>query len=112
MKSILLVIKNKNGVSNGLMFCCFSISSDGLLRRGQRDDVPLRRGGHNMDDVPLRRGGHNMDDVPLRRGGHNMDDVPLRRGRVRDGIRTPVLVGFQLWDLRQTAMLLLQWPRC
>jgi hypothetical protein len=84
MKSILIVIKNKNGVSNGLMFCCFSISSDGLLRRGQRDDVPLRRGGHNMDDVPLRR------------------------GRVRDGIRTPVLVGFQLWDLKQTAMLLLQ----
>jgi hypothetical protein len=45
-------------------------------------------------------------------GGNSVRGGSGGGNSVRDGIRTPVLVGFQLWDLRQTAMLLLQWPRC
>jgi hypothetical protein len=50
--SFLLVIKNKNGAWNGLMSCCFSISSDGP-RRGRREERLLRRGDHSMDDGAL-----------------------------------------------------------
>jgi hypothetical protein len=37
------------------MFCCLSISNDGL-RRGRREGRLLARGGHSMDDGLVRRG--------------------------------------------------------
>lgn len=39
-------------------------------------------------------------------GGNNVRG----RSNICDDGRTPVLVGFQLWDLRQTVIPLLQWP--
>lgn len=73
-----------------LTSCCpvagiISVSNGGNNVRGGSDD---RSDGCSMG------GGNNV------RGGSN----------VRDDRRTPVLVGFQLWDLRQTVIPLLQWP--
>ena len=50
------------------------------------------------------RDGNNVRSDSM--GGGNMGGG----NSVRDSRRTLVLVGFQLWDLKQTVMLLLQWP--
>ena len=64
--------------------------------------ISVSNGGNNV------RGGSSDDrsDGCSMGGGNN-----VRGGsNVRDDRRTPVLVGFQLWDLRQTVIPLLQWP--
>ena len=58
--------------------------------------------------ISVSNGGNNV------RGGSSddrSDGCSMGGGsNVRDDRRTPVLVGFQLWDLRQTVIPLLQWP--